>query len=404
MVSGVAFELAARGICVEAIAGQPAYHGAGRLPRVIRERGVTVRRVWSTQWDKNRSIGRVVNTATFTASAFGTTLLSRKLGVVVAVTNPPLLPWVARLVRFIRRTPYILLIHDVYPQIAVALGRVRSGSLIDRSWRMLNRLAYRGAAAIIALGECMADVLRAELPPEQAAKVVVIRNWADGERIRPLPRSENPLIAEWGLQDRFAVQYSGNIGLFHEIETLVEAAEKLRGSDIQFIFVGDGGQLPWLRKAVDERPLSNVTLLPFQPKEKLPVTLTACDVGLVTLKKEATGYCVPSKFYGIVAAGKPVIAVMEERCEIAQAVRRHGCGEVVRPGDGEGLANAILRLRGDPARLEQMAKAARQAYEAHYTVEHIAEQYARLLAGILPATVPGGVTGRSSAAAKFPDV
>jgi len=393
MLSGVAFDLAAHGFRVEAIAAQPAYRRAERLPRRLEERGVAVRRLRSTRLDKNRPLGRVLNTATFAGSALLSAVMDRPRDLLLAATTPPLLPWVARIGHRLRGTPYVLLIQDVYPQIAVALGRLRAGSAAARFWRRLNRWAYRGAAAIVALGECMAEVLRSELPANQESKVAVIPNWANGDAIRPRPREGHPLLAEWQMADRFVVQYSGNIGLFHEIETVLAAAEWLRGSNVHFLFLGDGGQWPALRRAVAERRLPNVTLLPFQPRERLPLTLTACDVGLVTLKEAATGFCVPSKLYGILAAGKPVLAVMNETCEAARAVRRHECGAVVPPGDGETLAAEILRLKSERALREQMGRAAREAYEANYTLQAVAGRYAALigrLVGAEPAAEAAG--------------
>lgn len=383
LLSGVAFELTTRGMQVSAVAGQPTYHGAGRLPRYLEKDNLKIRRVPSTQCDKNRTIGRILNTLTFAASASVAATLSRDRRILIAVTNPPLLPWVARLTKGLRGTPYILVIHDVYPQIAVALGRVRAGSIIDRSWRFLNRCSYRGASRIVVLGECMAEVVRSELPPEERSKVVVITNWADGDSIKPMPREGHPLLKELGLEKKFVVQYSGNIGLFHEIETIVDAAEKIQDQSIHFLFIGDGGKTPWLKRAVKDRQIKNLTLLPFQSKERLPLSLTACDVGLATLKEGSTGFCVPSKLYGILAAGKPVIAVMHERCETAQSVMRHKCGAVVSPGDSERLIAEINRMKSDPEGLRSLDQAARKAYEENHTLQLIAGQYTDLVVQVL---------------------
>lgn len=377
LVAGIAFALAEQGMPVSALAGQPAYRKpGGKLPRRMQKGSVVVRRVWSTQFDKNRAWGRVLNTATFALSTLFACLTGPKPGAILAVTNPPLLPWIACLVRLARGVPCILLIHDVYPQIAVALGKIKAGSAVDRLWRAINRWTYRSAWRIIALGECMADVVRGELPASQHEKVVVIPNWADGDAIRPLPSANHPLLMEWGLADRFVVQYSGNIGLFHEIRTIVEAAEFL--PDIHFLFLGDGGQLPWLRQHAKEKDLRNVTLLPFQPKDRLPLTLTACTVSLVTLKEESTGYCVPSKLYGVLAAGKPVIAIMNRGCESARTIERHGCGVVVAPGDSRGLAGVLSDLKNNPAEVATMGQAARAAYEHHYSLAEVAARYGTL--------------------------
>jgi glycosyltransferase involved in cell wall biosynthesis len=385
MLSGVAFELSRRGLPVAGLAGQPAYRrGKERLPRVVENEGVRVRRVWSTRLDKNVPPGARPQCRTFATSIFAACLFGRRPAAVVAVTNPPLLPWVAEAVRTLRRVPSILVIHDVYPQIATALGKMRTGSAAERLWRLLNRRAYRGAWRIIVLGDRMAEIIRAELPPDQREKVLVIPNWADGEAIRPMPRQGHPLLAEWGLDEGFVLQYSGNIGLFHEIETIARAAELLRDHrDIRFLFVGDGGRLPWLKSFVAEKKLENVVFQPFQPREKLPLSLTACDAGLAALKAEASGLCVPSKLYGILAAGRPVLAVAAEESETVQTVRRGQCGLIAAPGDAQGLAAAAQRLRDNPQEAERLGQAARELFEREFTLEIAASAHEILFRELL---------------------
>jgi glycosyltransferase involved in cell wall biosynthesis len=381
MVSGVFFELARNGMKVSAVAGQPAYRNAGsKLPTVMEKDGIQIRRVWSTQFDKNNPLGRVLNTGSFAVSSTVACIAHANAGGFLAVTNPPLLPWVAAFAGKIRRRPYFILIHDVYPHIVVALGKMKGGSFIEKLWHRLNRWAYRGAEGVIVLGECMAEVIRAELPPDMAGKVTVIPNWADGNLIKPMPAAENPLIRELGLQDKFVVQYSGNIGLFHEIQTIARTAERLKEHpEIHFLIIGDGGQLPWLKRFVDEKGLRNVTLLPFQPKEKLPETLTACHVGFVALKEEATGLCVPSKLYGVLASGKAVVGIMNEKSEVAQTIIRNGCGVIVPPGDDEKVATAVLDLAKDAYKTDEMGKRSRSTFENEYSLEVTARLYDKVL-------------------------
>lgn len=381
MLSGVAFELVGRGIPVLAVAGQPAYHrGSKKLPSVLEKEGVLVRRVGSTRFDKNHTLGRILNTATFTLSCFVSILRQPRPAALLAVTNPPLLLWIARGIGGVYRRPVILLIHDVYPQIASALGQVPETSLLSRSWRRLNKWAYRGAARIIVLDQAMAGVIQAELPPNLGRKVVVIPNWSDGNFIRPNSRRDHPLRKELGLADDFVLLYSGNIGLFHEIETIVRAAVRLREvNKIRFVFIGNGGQLPWLRDMVQNNELKNVVLLPFQAKERLPQTLSMCDAGFVTLKTAATGFCSPSKLYGLLAAGKPILALTDARAEAARVARTHQCGIHVVPGDDGHLAREILRLKDDPFLLETMGVRARRAFEENYTLPHVVNQYEDLL-------------------------
>lgn len=381
MLSGIAFSLSRIGISVSGLAGHPAYRGnMERLPSNVEHGGVHIRRVWSTQFDKNNVLGRVLNTSTFTISSLISCLFITRPNVMISVTNPPLLPWVSWVMHTIRGIPYVLIIHDVYPDVAVALNRIPKNSIIEKTWKFLNRLSYTKATRIVVLGECMADVLRKELSFEQHSKVVVIPNWADGQMIQPMQRKDHPLLKEWGVANKFVIQYSGNIGLFHEIETIINAAEQLKHiNDIHFVFIGDGGQLPWLNRQVKERELDNVTLMPFQPKERLPLTLTACDAALVTLKDEVTGLCIPSKLYGVLAAGKPVLCVANPASESSQMVKLHSCGITVLPGDSKSLAEAIRCLKETNEDCQRYGKAARNAYENNYTLDIIASKYADML-------------------------
>lgn len=380
MVSGIAFELARRGIPVVAMAGQPAYRrGSKKLPSVLEKDDVSVRRVGATRFDKNRSLGRILNSLSFTTSCCLSILAQPRPAAVLAVTNPPLLLWIARAVGSLYRRPVVLLIHDVYPQIASALGRVRETSLLNRVWKAMNKWAYRGASRIIVLDQAMAAVIRSELPSDRAQRVVVIPNWSDGDFIQPTSRRDHSLRKEFGLGDDFVLLYSGNIGLFHEIETIVHSAMRLRHvNGIRFVFVGDGGQSPWLRRVVEEKELKNFLFLPFQPKDRLAQTLTMCDIGFVTLKTAATGLCSPSKLYGLLAAGRPILALTDPNAEAARVACDNQCGVHVIPSDDQGLAQEILRLRGDPCLLEKMGRNARKAFEENYTLGHIAQQYEAL--------------------------
>lgn len=385
LLSGIALELSKSGYSVQALAGQPAYwKGYGDIPRFLEREGVMVQRVKSTRLDKNTTLGRVLNSVSFSLAILLQSIFVKQPNLFIAVTNPPLLIWVARLAKILRGTSYVLIIHDVYPNIAIALNRLNETSLISRLWRMLNRWSYRGAEKIVALGECMADVLRKELSQTERSKVIVISNWADGAKIKPIPRENNILLKEWGLMDKFVVQYSGNIGLFHEIDSIVEAAKKLKNNKkIHFLFIGEGGQLPWLKNQISELGLLNISFKPFQAKEQIPLSLTACDLALVTLKYEATGFCVPSKLYGILASGKPVIGIANALTETARIIESGRCGFVVKPGDSKGLAKIIEYLSEEDEKCRQLGVAARDVFDKKYTLNNIASQYSDMLKDIV---------------------
>jgi glycosyltransferase involved in cell wall biosynthesis len=224
----------------------------------------------------------------------------------------------------------------------------------------------------------MSDVLRGKGVPEE--KLRIIENWADGDAIRPLPRSENPFIREHGLAGKFVVMYSGNMGLLHDLESIVGAAARLRErTEMRFVFIGGGGKLPAVRRLVDEHRLDNVLLLPYQPREALGYTLTAADVSLVSLAAGNEGLAVPSKLYGIMAAGSPVVANVPEACEVARVLAEAECGLVVPVGDPEALAGAIARYLDDPELRRRHGSNARTEFERRYALERVVDRWVEVL-------------------------
>jgi glycosyltransferase involved in cell wall biosynthesis len=198
-------------------------------------------------------------------------------------------------------------------------------------------------------------------------KVRVIHNWADGELIRPIPPQDNRLRQEWGLEGRLVVGYSGNMGRVHEFETILGAAEALKiDAGIVFLFIGDGAHRKWLESEAQQRRLPNLRFLTYQPAERLGLSLSVPDIHLVTLRPEVEGFVVPSKFYGIAAAGRPTLFVGSTAGEIAQIVVDWQCGIAVQTGDVQGLAAAIKRLRSDSALCRKYGENARRVFEERF--------------------------------------
>jgi glycosyltransferase involved in cell wall biosynthesis len=301
------------------------------------------------------------------------------------VTNPPFLPLAGFFLSLLRGQRYVCLIHDVYPDIAVRLGYFRPGGVVERLWRRMNRAVWKRASAIVVVGRDMQGLIAAKLDPADRGRIRFIPNWADGEAIVPLRREDNPFLAEAGIAPgEFVVQYSGNMGLFHDMETIVSAAALLRDLPVRFLFIGGGGKREKVAAMARDLGLANVTFLPYQPKEKLPFSLCAADVSLVCLEKGVEGMAVPSKFYGILASGRPVIALMDERSEIGMSIRESGCGRVLPQGDPRALAEAIRALFGDREAAAEMGRKARAAFDAAYTRKAVSRAYLDLLKEVAP--------------------
>lgn len=365
LLTELAVDLEQDGLEVSAYTAQPSYHRRKKCPGKETYRGVRIYRLFSTQFSKDRLPGRLLNGLTFSATVLARLLFSRRRHVLLVTTNPPFIPWVAWLIQLLRRHKYIVLVYDVYPDVAVRLGYMGEGSLVARVWKWLNRRAYGRASAVIVLGEQMRRVIEsssAQLPP-----VHVIHSWADGSQIRPVAKKLNPFVKRHGLEEKLVVLYSGNLGQAHELETLVEAAERLKDlHELVILFIGEGAKKAKLMAIVEEHHLSNVLFLPPVPYEELPYSLTAGDVGVVTLERGVEGLCEPSKLYGYLAAGLAILALVGENSEVAAIVKKHRCGYRLDQGDVDGFVKMMRHWLANREELEEMKRRARECFERYY--------------------------------------
>lgn len=297
-----------------------------------------------------------------------------KPDVVLTMTDPPVVAAAAAAVSAARRVPFVYVNQDVFPEVGVALGRIRDPALMG-SLGALNRSLRRRAARVVAIGRDMERKLVAlGCDP---GKIEVIPNWADGTLIRPLD-GPSRLRTERGWGGRFVVMHSGNVGLSQDLGTLVAAADLMRNDPrVVFAIVGEGASKAALQAEAAQRRLPNVEFLPYQPKEDLADSLGAADLHVVGLRRGLAGFIVPSKVYGILAAGKPYVAAVEPATEPALIAEEHGCGVRVAPGDPSALVAAIRGLREGP--LEEMGANARRCLEERFDRPRATEAYRRLL-------------------------
>jgi colanic acid biosynthesis glycosyl transferase WcaI len=276
------------------------------------------------------------------------------------MTDPPIIGLVAWAAARRTGARFVFLCQDIFPEVANLLEDFRSermNGVLER----VNRFLVRRADRVVALGETMKRRLvegKGALPE----KVAVIHNWADSGLLSPGPK-DNPFSREHGLQDRFVVLHAGNIGLSQNLDAVIDVASKLE--DVTFLFIGDGVRRQALEEEARKRSLGNVRFLPYLPRERMPETYATADVFLVSLKKGLAGYIVPSKLYGILAAGRPYVAAVEEESEVAAITREHECGIVVAPGDVGGMTHEIARLHRDRDVARRLGENARRA-SAHF--------------------------------------
>lgn len=343
-------------------------------------RGVRIRRCRAGAWDKDRLLLRLANAATQSlALAWAAWRHVRRGDSVLVVTNPPTLPFLIALVCSLRRAACILLVHDVYPDAAVAAGVLRAGSWPVRAAAWLTRRLYRSVDRIVVLGRDMQEHIQEKLGG-QHDRVVVIPNWAEPDAIHPCPRDETRLVQELQLTGKFVVQYAGNMARVNDVESLLGCAERLRSRpDVHFLFLGAGAKRAWLEQEVALRRLDNVTLLGSRPRCEQNDFLNACDVGVVALCRGMYGVSVPSRTYNILAAGRPVLAIVEPGSEIARMVAEDGTGWVVPPGRPELLAQVVQQLADDGGAWPEASRRARRAAESVYSLQSVLRSYCQLV-------------------------
>jgi len=279
--------------------------------------------------------------------------------VLVALRDPPIIGLAAYLASRRYGARFVMSFRDVFPEVARLLEDFQS-EMVNRVLNRTNRFLVHKADRIVALGETMRRKL-IEGKGADASKTMVIPDWADCSRILPGPK-RNPFSIAHGLEDKFVVMHSGNIGLSQGLESAVEAAALLKDyHEIELVFVGEGVKKRALADQARAAGLGNVRFLPYQPQDRLSESFAAADVFLVSLKPGLAGYIVPSKLYGILAAGRPYVAAVEKECEVAAIARKHESGLLAEPGDPGDLAQKILLLYNDRAVARHLAANARRA-------------------------------------------
>lgn len=319
--------------------------------------GVEIVRVGSTSFDR-RNLGlRGLNYLTFIGLSLLRALRSPRPDLVMCMTDPPVIADVALVVAKRFRVPLVVISQDVFPEIAVELKRLENRAVIALL-RVLVRFYLRRADRVVAIGETMRERLGAKGAPEE--RIRVIPNWVDTRAITPSPR-ENAWAREHGLDGTFVVMHSGNVGHAQNLDALVRSATFLRDlDDLVIAIIGYGARQMELLRLTRILEVENVQFLPYQPREVLSLSLSAANVHVVGLAKGLSGYVVPSRLYGILSAGRPVIVAAEPTSETAQLVARVGCGVVVPPARPELLAAVIRAARDGAYDLDAMGARGRE--------------------------------------------
>jgi colanic acid biosynthesis glycosyl transferase WcaI len=380
MLTDLARGLAARGFDVHVVSSRQLYDDPGtRLAADEMLFGVEVHRVASTRFGRNHLPGRAMDYVSFYVTcAVALLKLLRRGDVLVAKTDPPLLSILTAPIAKATRAVLINWQQDVFPEVASHLGANPLPRWLDECLRRLRDASLRAATMNVVIGGRMSEYLAARGIP--ASKLCVIENWADGIAIQPKPTSASVLRARLELADRFVVCYSGNLGRAHEFDTLLDAAEALKGEPtFIFLIIGSGAKMEALKRGVATRALGNFRFLPYHPRDALEDSLTAADLHLVSLLPALEGLIVPSKLYGILAAGRPLIFIGDADGDIGRVIHRGQCGRSVTVGDSKGLADSLRKLAAEPDVRALMGARARTMLCEEFGLQQAIERWIALI-------------------------
>ncbi len=366
---------------VKVLTGQPTYSARGqRAPKREVRNGVEIFRAWGTTLDKNLLPFRLINMVTFAMSIlFRAVFLFKPKDQVLVVTNPQSLPVTTAFAALLRGSSYTLLVHDSYPEILIAVGGLRPGSVVVETINFINRWVYKHAARIIVMGRDMNELFLKKTSGLDIP-ILTIPNWAELEAITPVDRDKSELLRDLEIDDKLVFMFAGNLGHPIDIRTIADAAESLtENTSIHFVFIGSGAKRKWLEDRVRERALTNVTILDERPRNEQQEFLNACDVGIVSLVRGMRGAAMPSKTYNIMAAGKPILALAEPGSEIARMIDEERMGWHVVPGDPAALCSVVQQIYDHREDLPELGERARAAAVSKYSLETAIDSYRRAL-------------------------
>lgn len=371
------------GFKITVITGMPekgTFPSEAEIAKIEQHKNLTIYRIDNHPAGNKTIINRLIHFVSFwLGSIIKALFLSEKYDYVFVMSTPPLLNGLtANLLRIFRSTPYVYNVQDLYPGIAVEMGTIKNKWLIRLS-ESIETYINRHALVVTTLSSQMKYNIQLRTFGKD---IRVIPNWSDSRFIFPLEKSE--LRDKLNLNEKFLVTYSGNMGLSQGLDQLLDVAGQLQNQMpvIHFLFIGNGAHLPQLKSKVEQLQLSNVTFLPFQPKEKLNDGLNAADLHIVSTQPNMAKYLMPSKIYGIMAAGKAVLAIAEKETEMIQMIEKFHCGISAQPNKTAESKEQILWAFQNPSELATLGKNGRKAFLQNFDRFIATQNYASLFENI----------------------
>lgn len=377
---------------ITVIAAQPGYAGEkAETKRKYEEdylENIKVIRIKLPDVDKTSKLSRMKYIFSYFVWACIAVLKEKGVDAIYTISQPPILGgFIGTIGKFLKRSKHIYNIQDFNPEQAAAVAYTNK-QFIFKVAKYLDKVNCSYSDHIIVVGSDMTSTLKARFSNKRVPKYTVINNWTDENQIVPLGKSNekvNRFLRENSLQNKFIIMYSGNIGLYYDLENIIKVTDHFKDhNEIAFVFIGEGAVKRIMIDFSEKNNIKNVHFLPYQPKEFIQYSLNAADIHLVVNQKGIKGVSVPSKIYGVMAAGKPILGVLEHGSEAQILIENSNCGKVVEPKDYRGIINAIESLYKLEARsLVQLGLNGRGYLEENLRKETSINKYRAVLKSIL---------------------
>ncbi len=384
LVTNLAEDLAERGHEVKVICGIP-FHGLEKVPDRYKWNlwcsekinDVSIKRSYSFVSDSKRFSVKIANYISYTVSSFLAALFdSSNYDLIMAVSPPIFLGITAYLIKRIKGGKVVYNVQDLFPESALLTGKLKKGFIFNML-KEIERFVYRKADCITVISDRFMQEIKVD--GINGDKIKTMPNWIDTDFIKPIPKEQNQFRHQHGLENCFVVQFAGTIGYSQGLEIVLDVAKDVEGyKDIKFVIVGVGVVKEELVRKAKDRGLSNVLFFPTQPQETLPHLLTAADVSLVTLKKNISRVSLPSKILGIMAAGVPIIASLDEGSEGWEIINESNCGIAIPPEEPERLKQAVLHFYNNKDIIPKLGQNGREFVLRKYSRHIVVNNYEKL--------------------------
>lgn len=336
-------------------------------------KGINIKRIFSTEGNRDSKIGRLLNYVTFTSSVFFNLLFKKNYDKILFVSNPPLVPYIGYIIKKLRKKDYVYLVHDIYPDVAEKLGVIQKGSFVSKVMNYMNGKIYKNAEKIIALGKDMKQVIVNKGIEEN--KIEIVTNWADST-VNLEKNVEESFYEKYNLKNKFNILYTGNISRVHAIDTIIDVARKLKDNeDIQFTFIGDGNRKEYIENLKETEGLNNIQLGNYMFGEEYNNLLNCADVFITTLQKGIEGLGVPSKTYTYMSVAKPLIAIMDKDSEIGSMVSEYNLGKQFEGNQVDEISKFIFNIRSNNELYKEICNNVRNKFKNDYERKKVTKKF-----------------------------